>query len=356
MENNHFFCTVTPNDQQRWQQVRAFLHENDLNIDQDLEQFVTILDDNMVMLACGGIAGRVLKCIAIEPSLRGQGLALQLMTELIKLAFQLNRYDLFLYTKPENGPLFRDCGFHEIATVKERVILMENSAHRLRNYCRSLEKMRRPGNRIGAIVMNANPFTLGHYYLVKKAAEECDWVHVFAVHEDKSDFPYQDRLDLIRQGVQDIKNITVHAGSDYLISQATFPTYFLKDQKIIDQCHMEIDIQLFRRYIAPALGIQYRYVGTEPFCSVTAEYNQQLKYWLSTPLLDAPAIALCEIQRQTLNHQPISAHQVRDLLAEHGPSAVKNLVPASTYSYLRRHCLGAALSVSPLPSMYGLRR
>lgn len=337
MNDDVIFCCVLRSELFRWQQIADFLKQNDLNIDADIEQFIIAMNESEQIMACGGIAGRVLKCIAINPELRGQGLALTLMTTLMNQAFRLKRYELFLYTKPENEDLFTECGFHTLAKVAGKVILMENSATRLSRYCRNLTELRREGDVIGSIVMNANPFTLGHRYLVQQACAECDWVHLFVVQENASEFPYEDRLALIKAGVADLPNLTIHPGSDYLISRATFPSYFLKDQKIINECHMALDLQLFRNAIAPALGIHRRYVGTEPICPVTAQYNEAMRFWLSTTALTAPAIELHEIARRELAHEPISACQVRRLLAQQGPAAVKSLVPESTYQYLWQH-------------------
>lgn len=337
MNEEVIFCCVLKTELYRWQQIADFLKQNDLNIDQDIEQFIIALNESANIVACGGIAGNVLKCIAIDPALRGQGMALPLMTTLMNQAFRQKRYELFLYTKPENETLFSDCGFHTLAKVPGKVVLMENSATRLKRYCRHLSELRRDAGTIGAVVMNANPFTLGHRYLVQQACEECDWVHLFVVQENASEFPYEDRLALIKSGVAGLKNLTIHPGSDYLISRATFPSYFLKDQKIINECHMALDLQLFRNAIAPALGIQRRYVGTEPLCPVTAEYNRAMSYWLTTSSMPSAPIELHEIERRQLANEPISACRVRQLLAQKGPAAVKSLVPESTYQYLWQH-------------------
>lgn len=350
MNDNFIFCCVLKSEITRWQQIADFLHDNDLNIDSDIEQFIVALDDQQRLVACGGIAGRVLKCIAIEPALRGQGLALKLMTTLINQAFNQHRYELFLFTKPENETLFTECGFHLLARVDNQVILLENSATRLQRYCQRLAQKQVAGAKIGGIVMNANPFTLGHRYLVQQACQECDWVHLFVVQENASEFPYEDRLALIEAGVADLKNLSIHPGSDYMISRATFPSYFLKSQKIINHCHMALDLQLFRKEIAPALGINRRYVGTEPMCAVTAQYNKEMAYWLTTREVDAPAIELHEIERQQLAAQPISACRVRDLLAKKGPEAVKALVPESTYRYLWQHFSLSKTSSPKIPT------
>ncbi len=154
------------------------------------------------------------------------------------------------------------------------------------------------GNRIGSIVMNANPFTLGHRYLIEQALQQCDHLHLFIVGEDASQFSYTERFEMIKQGIFDLSNITLHSGSDYIISRATFPNYFLKDQLITDESYFEIDLKLFRLHIAQALGITHRFVGTELNCPVTAEYNRQMHYWLMDAEMNAPKINVIEIPRK----------------------------------------------------------
>lgn len=99
----------------------------------------------------------------------------------------------------------------------------------------------------------------------------------------------------------------MHRGSEYIISRATFPCYFIKEQSVINHCYTEIDLKIFRQYLAPALGVTHRFVGTEPFCRVTAQYNRDMRYWLETPTISAPPIELVEIERLRYREMPISA-------------------------------------------------
>lgn len=55
---------------------------------------------------------------------------------------------------------------------------------------------------IGSIVMNCNPFTLGHRYLVEEASRQSDLLYIFVVEEDKSDFPFEDRFNMVKAGGQ----------------------------------------------------------------------------------------------------------------------------------------------------------
>ena len=268
MFGNDIFTRVKRSENKKMAEIAQFLHENDLSVDTTVEVFITVTRDEK-LIACGGIAGNIIKCVAISESVRGEGLALTLATELINLAYERHSTHLFIYTKTEYEALFRQCGFSTLTSVPGVMVLMENSATRLKRYAESLKKFRHPGNKIGCIVMNANPFTKGHRYLIQQAAAQCDWLHLFLVKEDSSRFPYEDRLDLVLKGTADIPRLTVHRGSEYIISRATFPCYFIKEQSVINHCYTEIDLKIFRQYLAPALGVTHRFVGTEPFCRVT---------------------------------------------------------------------------------------
>ena len=285
------------------------------------------------LVGCGAIAGNVLKCIAVDPSLQGEGLSLKLLTELLTLAYELGRSELFLFTKPSNAALFSGAGFWPIAQAGDRAVLLENSRERLTRYCRHLAMYRQPGRKIGAIVMNANPFTLGHRWLVEQAARQCDWLHLFVVKEDASCFSYQDRFTLIEKGIVGIDKVTLHPGSAYIISRATFPGYFLKDQGAVDDSHSQIDLQLFRERLAPALQITHRFVGTEPLCSLTRHYNERMKVLLEAPG-DTPPVKVVELARIEQNGAPISASRVRELYRQRNWQAVAALVPPGTLTFL----------------------
>ncbi|AVJ18411.1 [citrate (pro-3S)-lyase] ligase [Serratia sp. MYb239] len=328
------FNRVYRTEHQAIADIRAFLRANDLNIDTTVEVFITVTQNDKLM-ACGGIAGNIIKCVAISPQLRGEGLALSLATELVNLAYERHHSQLFIYTKTQNEGLFRQCGFYPIADVPGIVVLMENSPCRLQRYAARLATQRRPGEVIGSIVMNANPFTRGHQYLIRRAAAQCDWLHLFLVREDTSRFPYEDRRRLVMQGSRDIANLTVHEGSQYVISRATFPCYFIKEQGVADDCYTEIDLKIFRQYLAPALGITHRFVGNEPFCAVTAKYNRDMRHWLETPALSSPPIQLVEIERLQYQGTAISASWVRKLLAAGDFHAAAPLVPEDTLYYLQ---------------------
>ena len=330
------FFVVQPKDEPpEMRAIRTLLAASDLELDNQVEVFVVCRHDGRIV-ACAGLDHYTIKCVAVADDFRGESLSLRLGTEVVRLAAARGEFHLFLYSAPHNLPFFRGWGFYPVVEVPDRVVLMENSPVAIERYCDSLREQRRPGKKVGGIVVNANPFTLGHRFLVGQAARACEWLHVFVVREDASTFSYADRFALVAEGVKDIDNLTLYAGSDYIISRATFPGYFLKDDALIDRSWAAIDLLLFREYIAPALGITHRYVGTEPFDAVTNNYNLDMKHWLEHAFSSAPPITVIEVPRASLNGTPISASEVRRLLKQRDFARIKELVPDTTLQYLER--------------------
>lgn len=317
------------------EEIACFLEKNGLGIDDDIAQFV-IARYQRKLIACAGIAGNTLKCIAIDTEWRGTSLSLTLLHEAELQAAQNGEHHLFLFTCPGNVKSFRGCGFYPLVTIVNRAALMENTPIGIHRYCSQLRSHHLvQGNKIGSIVMNANPFTLGHQYLIEHAARECDWLHVFVVQEDVSAFSFKERLAMVRDGSRHLHNVTVHPGSAYIISRGTFPGYFLKDKQVIDKVYAAIDLTLFRNYIAPALNIRHRFIGTEPFCQLTADYNRAMHRWLEEETGIAASIRVHEIARKTDgNNIPVSASAVRRLISERNFSAASHMVPETTRVYL----------------------
>ncbi len=316
--------------------VKQLLALVDLKLDNHVNDFVVgYIDDQII--ACAGLDQNIIKCVAVHPNYQGGQVTLKLINRMIDLAEEKNQHHLFLYTKPDNIPFFKSCGFYPLVEINDVITLMENTPVGLKNYCQTLVKEKKEGV-CGAIVMNANPFTCGHLYLAEQAAKQVDWLYIFVVSEDASLFPTQVRYQLVQEGVRHLKNVTVFLGSTYMISRATFPSYFLKDHILIEQTYMGIDLLLFRDYIAPALSVSYRFVGTEPKSEVTNAYNQAMKYWLEKPEVSTkPAIDVVEMARVTEGNDVISASRVRALLAQKDYQAVYPLVPQSTWSYIKQH-------------------
>lgn len=138
MFGNDIFTRVKRSENKKMAEIAQFLHENDLSVDTTVEVFITVTRDEK-LIACGGIAGNIIKCVAISESVRGEGLALTLATELINLAYERHSTHLFIYTKTEYEALFRQCGFSTLTCVPGVMVLMENSATRLKRYAESLK-------------------------------------------------------------------------------------------------------------------------------------------------------------------------------------------------------------------------
>jgi len=327
------FSRINVNDKLSLNAVRVFLTDFDLSIDKDVEWFVVAYFHSEI-IACGGIAGNILKSIAIAPMYQGVGLSIKLMSELTNFSYELGRFKLFLFTKPQNVVLFNQSGFYPISQVDDKLVLLENSRNGLSSYCKSLNKYKISGEKIGCIVMNANPFTLGHQYLVEYAASQCDWLHIILVKENSSEFSYDDRLNMVKLGTVEIKNITIHKGTEYVISKATFPTYFIKSQGLINYCHAAIDLNIFKHHVASSLGITHRFVGTEPSCIVTNNYNQVMKELL--PKSDEGKVEVIEIPRKHLCGIPISASRVRSALHKSNFHYLEKTLPKTSLNYIMK--------------------
>ncbi|MBO1361674.1 [citrate (pro-3S)-lyase] ligase [Acetobacter sacchari] len=317
-------------------QLEAFLSTNHLKLDSGVNTFVVAYDhgDGRIV-GCAGLDRNIVKCVGVDESFRGSGLSLKIGTEVVKFGLGDGYDDFFLYTKYENSRLFRGWGFSPIIEIPEQVSFMEFNPARLSSYLAKLSLEKKSGSRIGSVVMNANPFTNGHRYLVEQASKECDWVHVFLVKENASLIPYDDRLMLVRAGISDLPNVIVHAGSNYIISRATFPQYFLKNAAEINEQASAVDALLFRKYIAPTLDIDVRYVGTEPIDKTTAMYNRVLMKYLYTYPYDSRPIKLKEIKRLEYGDTIVSATAVRALLSKRNFDEIKKIVPETTLSFLR---------------------
>ncbi|MDR0454215.1 MAG: adenylyltransferase/cytidyltransferase family protein [Deferribacteraceae bacterium] len=184
----------------------------------------------------------------------------------------------------------------------------------------------------GAVVMNCNPFTNGHRYLIEQASQRVDFLYLFILEEDKSFFPFKERYALVCNGVHDLKNVKVLPGGKFIISSLTFPGYFTKEEvhnKKDSSSDISVDLNLFGSHIAPALGISVRFAGSEPFCTVTKQYNEAMRN-----LLPVYGIKFVEIERVRHDGGFISATNVRELIKSRDRNKIKELVPEVTYKYI----------------------
>ena len=285
--------------------------------------------DGDTLAATGSRQGYLLKYIAVDPDRRGEDLTASVISALRTEAFGEGYDHLFLYTKPENETVFSSLFFYPIAAT-DRVLLMESRRDGIRDFIATLEAVDKRG-RVGAIVMNCNPFTLGHKYLIEKASDECDHVCVFVLSEDKSDFSASDRIEMVRLGTEHLSNVTVMPTGNYLISAATFPTYFIKDRESANDVQCLLDIEIFGKYFVPHFNIAARYVGSEPLSPTTAKYNLALSENLSKF-----GVELVTVERIENEGAPISASRVRECIKSGDLVALEKLLPETTLEYLRK--------------------
>ena len=335
--------TLNPTTPRQRQRIEAFLKRNGLRID-DMNYYAAVLDDDGEMIAGGGLKDDVIKCVAVDDAHKGEAIANTLVSHLISHANQEGYCCIKLFTKPKNRQLFESLSFRLLAEAPE-AILMETGIGGISNTVEALKKIKEDGER-GVIVMNCNPFTLGHRYLIEQAAKQVERLYVMVVREDCSLFAYTERKAMVEQGVADIENVSVIDGSDYAISRATFPTYFLKRLDDAADTQMQLDLDLFRRHIAPALGATVRFVGTEPTDQLTRRYNQLMHEALKD---------VRETDRLAKDGNAVSASRVRKAMEQGDMNTIRQLVPPTTLPYIIAHlatqALQAELDTTPKPGL-----
>lgn len=323
MITNH----VTKKNTKDREHIKSFLYEHDIEFDENVE-FSVVVKDNERIIATGSFDNYVIKCVCVDCDYQGYNLTNRIVSTLVAKLNERGIFDIFLYTKPDNRDIFLALGFFVVCETDD-VILLENNKSSIKKYIERLSKNKKEGSS-AALVMNCNPFTNGHRYLVEKASKENEWVHLLMVEEDKSFFSTDERYELIKRGTKDLSNVSVYLGGRYIISSATFPSYFLKDSEKIVKAHANLDLTIFGDIIAPTLGITKRYVGTEPTCMLTNAYNSIMR-----EILPKKGIEVIEINRLSAGDKAISASVVRRLLQDKNFTEMQNLIPPTTLSYLR---------------------
>ena len=353
-------------------QIEMFLQTNGLRYD-DVDYYAAIVDESSdEMIAGGGLKGSVIKCVAVADGHKGEAVANVIVSHLIAKANAEGCQCVKLYTKPDNRQLFESLSFRLIAE-SPNAILMETGVGGIEKYSEELrvkseelgvksEELRVKSEElkndesvvsnarkpIGVIVMNANPFTLGHRFLVEQSSELVERLYVVVVREDCSMFSYNERKAMVSQGVRDIGNVVVVDGSDYAVSAATFPTYFLKQLSDATDTQIILDLDLYRRRIAPALGATIRFFGSEPTDPLTRRYNELMHQQLGEE-------HVYEIQRKQQEGSAISASRVRKAMMKGCLWDAIQLVPPTTIPYIIGHlasmALQAELDTTPKPGL-----
>lgn len=374
-DNRHYISEAPLSLNSVRRRVEAFLAANGLRL-APLDRYVVVTrdEDGDEILAGGGLDGNVIKCVAVSESARSEGLMNILVSRLIAIAREEGRESVKAFTKPENEGIFKSLGFGLIAS-SPNAILMENGRGGLPEYRKYLESLARPG-RNGAIVMNANPFTKGHRYLVEQAASQVDNLYVIVVKEDRSRFPYVERKAMIEADCAGLDNVVVCEGSDYAISAATFPTYFLKKLDDATDTQIALDLDLFVNHIAKPLGVTVRFAGSEPEDALTRRYNELMAEILpgtsvavvrqdhqpDSELVEGSAVRqarrpidFVEIPRLEQKGKPLSATSLRRALDKGNLKEAMEYIPKSTVPYLvadlAERALRLELDTTPKPGL-----
>ena len=305
--------------------ARTLIEASDLAFEDKVDVMAGIYA-NERLVATGSRTGNILKMLAVAPDHQGGSTLGELVTELGMNGQRAGYESLFVYTKPEFIVSFQSLNFSLLAS-QEKVALLEYGKG-LAAWLESKRELVRPGLN-GAVVVNCNPFTNGHLYLVENAARQADNLYVFVVREDRSVFPFDVRYRLVEQGVRHLPNVILLDTSCYIVSGATFPTYFLKKDDPVARIQMELDVTLFASKIAPFFGVTRRFVGTEPNCPLTGGYNLAMQRILPTYGVD-----LQIIERKQAAAGVISASRVRELVGRGEFAALADYVPATTLAYL----------------------
>ncbi len=309
-------------------ELKLFLSKFNLELENDIDYSIAVYNNGSI-IATASKSKNVLKCFAVDEVYQGLGLTNSLVKKIEDRMFLESLYHFFIFTPSYNKGIFKNVGYKEVITSNE-ITILENGNQSIDNFL----KQRKVSNNInerknGCIIINGNPFTLGHLYLIEEAAKKVSNLLIFVVTEDKSSFPFSVRFRLIKQGVNHLKNVLVLETGPYLISNATFPTYFLKKDINIARLQSEIDCDIFIKYYKPYFNIIKRFVGTEPYCEVTNVYNSVMK-----EILPKNGVEVVEIERKEINNEIISASVVRNLLREDNLNLVASLVPKTTFDFL----------------------
>lgn len=331
MYGEYDILSVDPSEPAVREELAGFLKHFDLKFDERVEYTIVVRDRRGAIIGTGSFAGDVLMTIAVDPSQQGEGLTAAIVNSLIQEQARRGIMHRLIFTRPGSAKFFASLGFREIARAEPYAVLLEGGLHGLDRY---LERTRQaishlPPSR-AAVVVNCNPFTRGHLGLIETAAARAAGVVVFVVREDRSLFPFRDRFDLVQRGTSHLANVAVVDTDRYMVSAATFPTYFTREEHLANaQAHL--DVALFAQRIAPALDIRMRFVGEEPYCPVTEAYNRAMR-----EILPRWGIEFEMIPRFTTpDGRIISASTVRECIRKNDWDALRSLVPDVTWEYLR---------------------
>ena len=318
---------------QDWEWV---MDQANLGKTEQVDYTIAIYHHSGDIAATGSLDRNILKCLVVCKKYQSENLLTHLVMALLDELRERSYTNSFVYTKPKNIVFFKSLGYRVVAET-ENLAFLEQGIPSFSDYLKLLKEHFVEGSSNSAIVMNANPFTLGHQYLVETAASQSSHLYVFVVSEDRSFFNTNDRMEMVKRGVSHLTNVTVLPTRDYMVSSATFPSYFLKEKADLEVAKVQatLDATLFLENIVPTLQLTKRFVGQEPLSPVTSVYNDALRAAFGKDL------ELVIIDRLSVREEAVSATRVRPAIQDKNVDELQQLVPATTYHYLEeKHFIG----------------
>ncbi len=302
----------------------------------DCSMIIYNLNDEIV--GTGSHKGKVLKYVAVAPKFRDSTAFALIVTHLSdKLLEKFRR--VFIFTKPNTAVLFESLGFSLIATAEPLFSFLEFGYKSIKDYQEYLKtkKTDKKTDKIASIVVNCNPFTKGHLFLIEKAASENDILYLFVVETDKSVFPFKVRWEIIKNGISHLPNVCMLKGGQYIVSGAIFPNYFLKNESfnLISQKQADIDITIFANYFVPILNIKKRYIGTENYCKTTSAYNDAMHRILPNSGVEVVETTRISVGTDSNNNPNfISASKIREAIKNNELENILEFLPTTTKEFL----------------------
>lgn len=323
-----FSDEINLNNPKEIEEIKAFLKIFNVDFDFPDKTYVIRVDGDII--ATGSASGNILKYFFAKCTYSGQGAIGVIYNSLLEHMIEKGYSSYFIFTLPNNKTIFESLGLSEVYSTN-RVILLEGGFY---NYNNWIDKVKRAvgekKGRRGAIIVNCNPMTLGHKYLITKALEEVDELLIFVVEEDLSIFPFEARYNILVNEFKADSRVKILKGGPYIISRGTFPTYFIKQKDEMLEIYTELDAKIFGEKIAKNLKIDIRFLGTEPKDIVTLAYNKSLKEILENEEIEVKIISRIEAE-----NKPISASYVRELLKVGKTEDAYKLLPISTIEFLK---------------------
>jgi [citrate (pro-3S)-lyase] ligase len=306
------------------QDLIQFLHRHNLDYEFDITYSIMVYDGDK-KIATASLSNNIMKCFLVIDEYKNQNITNMMFHHLVHKLQERGVHHYFVFTAPSNEKVFKSLHMKKIVETMNTVLL--EGGEFITDVLTNLKKEYHVSDeKKAAVIINANPMTNGHLYLIETAAQENKEVLVFVVSEDLSSFPFEDRFSIIKNATSHLSNVTVLPTLSYLVSKLTFPKYFLKEDQLIQAEQTLVDVLVYKQYYSKIFNINCRYLGEEPYSYNTNKYNQVLKDHLNSHVKVIP--------RKTHHKKAISASLVRKLIKANKIDKIKDYVPRATYDYL----------------------